>query len=62
MGVAVLPRRCALTEIARGDLAAVSIPSLGARRSVRIVFRKGGEMSRAAAAFLAVADAYRAEP
>ncbi|HEX6974699.1 MAG TPA: LysR family transcriptional regulator [Vicinamibacterales bacterium] len=52
VGVAVLPRRCALTEIARGHLAAVKIPALGASRSVRIVFRRGGEMSKAAAAFL----------
>jgi DNA-binding transcriptional LysR family regulator len=52
LGVAVLPRRCALTEIARGDLAAVKIPALSASRSVRIVFRRGGEMSKAAAAFL----------
>lgn len=52
LGVAVLPRRCALTEIARGHLAAVKIPALGASRSVRIVFRRGGERSKAAAAFL----------
>lgn len=54
VGVAVLPRRCALTEIARGHLAAVKIPALGASRSVRMVFRRGGEMSKAAAAFLEV--------
>jgi DNA-binding transcriptional LysR family regulator len=52
LGVAVLPRRCALTEIARGDLAAVRIPDLSTPRSVRLVFRKGGEMTKAAAAFL----------
>lgn len=52
LGVAVLPRRCALTEIARGDLAAVKIPALSTPRSVRIVFRKSGELSKAAAAFL----------
>jgi DNA-binding transcriptional LysR family regulator len=52
VGVAVLPRRCALTEIARGDLVAVKIPGLGAPRFVRIAFRRGGEMSKAAAAFL----------
>ena len=55
LGVAVLPRRCALTEIARGHLVAVKIPALSAPRSVRIVFRRGGEMSRAAAAFLELA-------
>lgn len=51
-GVAVLPRRCALTEIERGHLVAVKIPELSARQTVRFVFRKGGELSRAAAAFL----------
>ena len=30
IGVALLPRRCALTEIARGHLAAVKVPELGA--------------------------------
>ena len=52
VGVAVLPRRCALTEIARGDLVAVKVPELRARRTVRFVFRRGGELSHAAAAFL----------
>lgn len=52
VGVAVLPRRCALTEIARGDLVAVKIPELTARRVVRFVFRRTGELSHAAAAFL----------
>jgi DNA-binding transcriptional LysR family regulator len=57
LGVAVLPRRCALTEIARGDLVAVKVPELSLPRSVRFVFRKSGELSRAAAAFLEVARA-----
>ena len=52
VGVAVLPRRCALTEIERGDLVAVKIPELSTRRVVRFVFRKGGELSHAATAFL----------
>jgi DNA-binding transcriptional LysR family regulator len=56
LGVAVLPRRCALNEIASGQLAAVKIPELSAKRSVRLVFRRGGEFSHAAAAFLAVAE------
>ena len=54
LGVAVLPRRCALTEISRGQLAAVRMPELSSPRPVRFVFRRGGEMSRAATAFLAV--------
>ena len=52
VGVAVLPRRCALTEIERGHLVAVAIPELSTRRVVRFVFRKSGELSHAATAFL----------
>ncbi len=52
LGVAVLPRRCALTEIARGQLAAVSVPGLGSPRQVRLVHRRSGELSHAAEAFL----------
>jgi DNA-binding transcriptional LysR family regulator len=51
VGVAVLPRRCALTEIARGHLVAVRVPGLSARRQVRLVFRRG-ELSHAVEAFL----------
>lgn len=52
LGVAVLPRRCALTEIERGDLVAVKVPELSGQQVVRFVFRKTGELSHAAAAFL----------
>jgi DNA-binding transcriptional LysR family regulator len=55
LGVAVLPRRCALTEISRGHLAAVKIPELSSPRTVRLVFRRSGELSKAAEAFLHVA-------
>ncbi len=54
IGVALLPRRCALTEIARGHLVAVKVPELGAQRQVRLAFRKTGERSRASEAFLDV--------
>jgi DNA-binding transcriptional LysR family regulator len=57
IGVALLPRRCALTEIARGHLTAVKVPELGAQRQVRLAFRKTGERSRAADAFLEVVRA-----
>jgi DNA-binding transcriptional LysR family regulator len=57
IGVAVLPRRCALTEIERGDLVAVRIPELSARRVVRFVFRKAGDLSHAASAFLQLVKA-----
>lgn len=52
LGVAVLPRRCALTEIARGQLVAVKVPELSSPRTVRLVYRKSGELSHAATAFL----------
>src|SRR6187401_3555127 len=53
MGVALLPRRCAESEIARGDLVALAMPEIRLRRQVRLIFRKGGERSHAATAFLA---------
>ncbi|HYT67144.1 MAG TPA: LysR family transcriptional regulator [Vicinamibacterales bacterium] len=54
IGVALLPRRCALTEIARGSLVAIKVPELGAPRQVRLVFRRTGERSRASDAFLSL--------
>ena len=54
IGVALLPRRCALTEIARGHLVAVRVPELGGSRQVRLAFRRAGERSRAAEAFLEI--------
>ena len=51
MGVALLPRRCALGEIARGELVAVRVPEVRLPRQVRLVYRRG-ELSHAAAAFL----------
>jgi DNA-binding transcriptional LysR family regulator len=52
LGVALLPRRCAESEIARGELVAIPVPEVRLRRQVRLVFRKAGERSHAAAAFL----------
>ena len=54
LGVALLPRRCALAEIARGQLAAVTVPDLRSPREIRFVYRRGGGLSHAAQAFLAV--------
>lgn len=59
VGIAVLPRRCALTEIERGDLVAVEVPELKGRRVVRFVFRRTGDLSHAAAAFLELVRARR---
>jgi DNA-binding transcriptional LysR family regulator len=52
LGVALLPRRCAESEIARGELVALAMPEIRLRRQVRLVFRKAGERSHASAAFL----------
>jgi DNA-binding transcriptional LysR family regulator len=63
LGVALLPRRCALAEIGRGQLAAVRMPQARLRRSLRLVYRRSGRLSHAAAAFLDSArEATRVEP
>ena len=61
LGVALLPKRCALAEIARGQLAAVRVSQLRLPRQVRLVYRRSGEMSQAAAAFVDAARAVARE-
>ena len=61
LGVALLPRRCALSEIARKQLVAVRVPQLRMPRDLRLVYRRAGESSHAAAAFLAAAQAHAAD-
>jgi DNA-binding transcriptional LysR family regulator len=56
MGVALLPRRCAELEIGRGELVALAVPEIRLRRQVRVIYRRGGERSHAAAAFLSVVE------
>src|SRR3954454_15145450 len=55
LGVALLPRRCAITEIASGRLVAVLVNGVSRKRQVMLVCRKG-QRSHAADAFLAVAQ------
>jgi DNA-binding transcriptional LysR family regulator len=55
LGVALLPRRCAVTEIASGRLVAVLVSGISRRRQVTLVYRKA-HRSHAANAFLAVAQ------
>ena len=52
LGVALLPRRCAITEIASGRLVAVPVAGVSRRRQVTLVCRKA-HRSHAANAFLA---------
>lgn len=58
LGVALLPRRCALAEISRGQLVAVKVPELRSPRPLRLVYRREGQQSHAAQAFLDVARKY----
>ncbi len=58
LGVALLPRRCALAEIARGDLVEVQVPDLRSPRQVRLVHRRDTALSHAARAFLEVARTF----
>jgi DNA-binding transcriptional LysR family regulator len=55
LGVALLPRRCAVTEIASGRLVAVPVAGISRRRELTLVCRKA-HRSHAANAFLAVAQ------
>jgi len=60
LGVALLPRRCAVGEIALGQLAAVPVAQVRLPRQLRLVYRQGAERAHAAAAFLEVARALHA--
>src|SRR5215831_3284161 len=55
LGVAMLPRRCAITEIASGRLVAVPVAGVSRKRQVMIVCRKV-HRSHASEAFLNVAQ------
>ena len=55
LGVALLPRRCAITEIASGRLVAILVKDLSRKRQATLVCRKA-HRSHAADAFLAVAQ------
>lgn len=61
MGVALLPRRCATAELARGTLAAVHVAQVRMPRQLRLVYRAAGQRSAAAEAFLAAAREYHDE-
>jgi DNA-binding transcriptional LysR family regulator len=56
LGVALLPRRCALREIADGRLVAVPVTPVSRVRPLKLVYRRGVQLSHAAAAFLEMAQ------
>src|SRR5205814_2055688 len=55
LGVALLPRRCAITEIANGRLVAIPVAGVSRKRQVMLVCRQA-HRSHAADAFLSVAQ------
>src|SRR6185503_19976577 len=55
LGVAMLPRRCAITEIANGRLVAIPVAGVSRKRQVMLVCRRA-HRSHAADAFLDVAQ------
>ena len=61
LGVALLPRRCALSELSRGSLVAVRVEQIRLPRLMRLVFRDGAQLSHAAQAFLRHAREIEAE-
>jgi DNA-binding transcriptional LysR family regulator len=60
MGVALLPRRTALSEIESGRLAASTLPELRRPRDLRLVYRAAGNFGSAAHAFLEMVRKERA--
>ncbi|MCM3878341.1 MAG: LysR family transcriptional regulator [Thermoanaerobaculia bacterium] len=61
MGVALLPRRTALSEIEAGRLAATLLPELRRPRDLRLVYRAAGNFGNAAHAFLDMVKTLRAQ-
>jgi len=55
-GVALVPGIAVETELARGELVVIPVKELKLERKLRIVYRKGGQLSHAARAFLQVAE------
>src|SRR5690606_9320183 len=55
LGVALLPRRCALAEISTGRLVAVPVAQVRLPRHLRLVYPEHAQLSHAAVAFVAVA-------
>jgi DNA-binding transcriptional LysR family regulator len=55
-GVALVPGIAVEPELHRGELVAVPVKELTLERKLRLVYRKGGQLSHAARAFLQVAE------
>jgi DNA-binding transcriptional LysR family regulator len=59
MGVALVPRLTAESEIKRGQVAALAVPEMKFERRLQLIYRKGSSLSHAAKAFLRVAKGAR---
>jgi DNA-binding transcriptional LysR family regulator len=55
-GVALVPRLSVEPELGRGELVSIPVQELKLDRKLRIVYRKGGQLSHAGRAFLKVAQ------
>lgn len=55
MGVALVPRLTAQSEIARKQVVALTVREMRLERGIHLIYRKGATLSHAARAFLAVA-------
>src|SRR2546425_306938 len=62
MGVALVPRLTAQAEIARGQVAALTVREMKLERRLHLVYRKGATLSHAARAFLRVARELQKDP
>lgn len=61
MGVALVPRLTAQSEIARGQLKALTVREMKLERRLHLIYRKGATLSHAARAFLRVAKEHQIE-
>jgi DNA-binding transcriptional LysR family regulator len=55
-GVALVPHISVAPELGRAELVSVPVKELKLERKLRIIYRKGGQLSHAARAFLKVAQ------
>ena len=57
-GVALVPGLAVGPELARGELIAIPVKELKLERQLRLIYRKGGQLSHAGSAFLKVAESF----
>ena len=60
-GVALVPEISVETEIARGELVRIPVRELQLKRKLRLIYRKGANLSHAGRAFLKIAEAVAVE-